>query len=133
MTGQGGTLVLDSEGLSKVALDDRRVMSLVRGAQDEDMRVVASVLTLIEAHHRRVNQPRFDWVVSRLVVEPVSEAIGRKAMALLKDAGLHGHKYAIDAVVAATALQARRPAMILTSDPEDLELLCGRDIRIVKV
>ncbi|WP_326610845.1 DNA-binding protein [Streptomyces scopuliridis] len=131
--GQGGTLVLDSEGLSKVTLNDRRVMGLVRGALEEDMRVVASILTLIEAHHPRVNQSRFDWALSRLVVEPVSEAIGRKAMALFKETGLHGHKYAIDAVVAATALRAPGPTVILTSDPEDLELLCGRGVRIVKV
>ncbi|MEV7424920.1 hypothetical protein [Streptomyces sp. NPDC091212] len=32
-----------------------------------------------------------------------------------------------------SALEARRPTVILTSDPEDLELLCGRDIRVVKV
>ncbi|MER7999588.1 hypothetical protein [Streptomyces sp. NPDC095613] len=98
-------------------MNDRGVMALVQGAWDEDMRVVAGVPALIEAHHDRVNRARFDWVVSRLVVEPVSEAIGRKAMALLRDAGLHGHKYAIDAVVAATALHAQGPTVVLTSDP----------------
>ncbi|WP_030742247.1 type II toxin-antitoxin system VapC family toxin [Streptomyces sp. NRRL F-5135] len=133
MRRQGGTLVLDSEGLSKVTRNDRHVMALVQGAWDEDMRVVVSVLTLIEAHHERVNRARFDWAVSRLVVEPVSEAIGRKAMALLRDAGLHGHKYAIDAVVAATALHAQGPTVVLTSDPEDLEVLCGGGVRVVKV
>ncbi|MFD4700069.1 type II toxin-antitoxin system VapC family toxin [Streptomyces niveus] len=133
MTSRSGTLVLDSEGLSKVVADDREVMALVRGAEKEEMRVVTSVLTLIEAHHSRVNSARFNWAVSRLNVEPVTEEIGRSAMALLLDAGLHGHKYAIDAVVAATALHAPRPAVVVTSDPEDLAMLCGDRVRIIKV
>ncbi|MCT2541546.1 MULTISPECIES: DNA-binding protein [Streptomyces] len=130
---RAGTLVLDSEGLSKVVADDRQVMALLRGAEQEDMRVIVSVLTLIEAHHRKVNAARFNWVVSRLTVEPVSEEIGRSAMKLLTDAGLHGHKYAIDAVVGATTLLMPKPAVILTSDPEDLGLLCGDRVRIIKV
>lgn len=133
MTSRSGTLVLDSEGLSKVVADDREVMALVRGAEREDMRVVTSVLTLIEAHHSRVNSARFNWAVSRLNVEPVTEEIGRSAMALLLDTGLHGHKYAIDAVVAATALHAPKPAVVVTSDPEDLAMLCGDRVRIIKV
>ncbi|MEV8330000.1 type II toxin-antitoxin system VapC family toxin [Streptomyces niveus] len=133
MTSRSGTLVLDSEGLSKVVADDREVMAFVRGAEKEDMRVVTSVLTLIEAHHSRVNSARFNWAVSRLNVEPVTEEIGRTAMALLVDAGLHGHKYAIDAVVAATALHAPKPAVVVTSDPEDLAMLCGDRVRIIKV
>ncbi|MEV8344167.1 type II toxin-antitoxin system VapC family toxin [Streptomyces niveus] len=133
MTSRSGTLVLDSEGLSKVVADGREVMALVRGAEKEDMRVVTSVLTLIEAHHSRVNSARFNWAISRLNVEPVTEEIGRSAMALLLDAGLHGHKYAIDAVVAATALHAPKPAVVVTSDPEDLAMLCGDRVRIIKV
>ncbi|MFJ4921006.1 type II toxin-antitoxin system VapC family toxin [Streptomyces sp. NPDC088725] len=131
--GQSGTLVLDSEGLSKVVASDRQVMAVIRGAEEEDMRVVASILTLIEAHHQRVNVPRFKWAISRITVEPVSDEIGRSAMTLLADAGLHGHKYAIDAVVAATALRAQPPVVVLTSDPEDLSMLCGDRIRIIKV
>ncbi|WP_066952291.1 DNA-binding protein [Streptomyces lushanensis] len=130
---QTGTLVLDSEGLSKAVLNDRQVMGLIRAAEEEDMRVVVSVLTLIEAHHGRVNAARFSWTVSRLAVEPVSEETGRMAMSLLADTGLHGHKYAIDAVVAATALRATGPTVVLTSDPEDMVMLCGNRVRVVKV
>lgn len=131
--GQGGTLVLDSEGLSKAVLNDDRVMALIRGAEEEDMRVVVSVLTLVEAHHRRVNGARFRWVVSRLTVEPVTEDIGRGAIDLLAEAGLHGHKSAIDAVVAATTRRAPSPQVMLTSDPEDMRMLCEGRVRIVKV
>ena len=44
---------------------------------------------------------------------------------LLAAAGLHGHKYALDAIVAATALTAPAPVTVLTSNPEDLLMLCG--------
>ncbi|MFJ5047950.1 DNA-binding protein [Streptomyces sp. NPDC088719] len=55
------------------------------------------------------------------------------ARVLLVDAGLHGHKFAVDSVVASTALHAPKPAVVLTSDPEDLTMLCGDRVRIVKV
>jgi hypothetical protein len=55
-------------------------------------------------------------------------------MDLLREAGLHGHKYAIDAVVAATALQeAVKPVLILTPDVDDMTKLCGKRVRNVGV
>ena len=36
-------------------------------------------------------------------------------------AGLHGHKYAVDPVVAATALRSVKPVVILTSDVDDMK------------
>jgi hypothetical protein len=56
-------------------------------------------------------------------------AIARQAAALLADAGLHGHKYAIGA----TALAAHGPVSVLTSDPEDLNTLCGGRATVIKV
>jgi hypothetical protein len=47
------------------------------------------------------------------------------------DQGLHGQKYVIDAVVAATALRAAKPVIILTSDADDLHKLCGKQVRII--
>ncbi len=66
-------------------------------------------------------------------IVPPAEAIARHASKLLAAAGLHGHKYALDAIVAATALVSPAPATILTSDPEDLRMLCGNGIRVIKV
>jgi hypothetical protein len=46
-------------------------------------------------------------------VEPLTKDLARQASGLLKSAGLHGHKYAIDAMVAATAIAATdKPARI---------------------
>ncbi|MGQ4616335.1 HipA domain-containing protein [Nocardia sp. R7R-8] len=47
--------------------------------------------------------------------------------------GNGGHKYAIDAVLAASARSVRGLATVATSDPEDMALLCGPEIEIVKV
>jgi predicted nucleic acid-binding protein len=127
------TLVLDSEGLSRAVTHDRRVMSLIDQAYRDGTRVVASAATLVEARHPKISQPRFDWAISRLDVEHVTERIARAASKLLAGCGLHGHKYAIDAMVAATALSVPGPTVLLTSDPEDLTVLCGPRVRIIKV
>jgi predicted nucleic acid-binding protein len=128
-----GTVVLDSDGLSKWCASDARVTALVREAQDNDFRVVVSALTPTEAYVTRTRSERFRWHLSRLRVEPVTDEISFHAIDLLRDVGLHGHKYAIDAVVAATALRSEKPAIILTSDVDDLRRLCGTLVRVVAV
>ncbi|MEO3854613.1 PIN domain-containing protein [Acrocarpospora sp. B8E8] len=129
----GGTLVLDSEGLAKAVQRDRTITAWLALARADDLRVITSAATLVEVVHPRVNRPALEWTLSRLVVEPVTEPIARHAAALLADAGLHGHKYAIDAMLSATALAAPGPVTVLTSDPEDLAALCGGRVVIIKV
>ncbi|MEU6754912.1 PIN domain-containing protein [Streptomyces sp. NPDC046685] len=129
----GGTLVLDSEGLAKAVLRDRTVTAWLALARADDLRVITSAATLVEVVHPRINRPALEWTLSRLVIEPITEPIARHAAALLADAGLHGHKYAIDAMLAATALASTGPVTILTSDPEDLTTLCGGSVTVVKV
>jgi hypothetical protein len=46
-----GTLVLDSEGLSKLLADDETVVALVAEARSRGMEVVICALTIIEAVH----------------------------------------------------------------------------------
>jgi predicted nucleic acid-binding protein len=131
--GPGGTLVLDSEGLAKAVLRDRTVTGWLALARADDLRVITSAATLVEVVHPRISRPALEWTLSRLVVEAVSEPIARRAAALLADAGLHGHKYALDAVLGATALFAPGPVTVLTSDPEDLTALCGTRVTVIKV
>jgi len=126
-----GTVVLDSQGLSRWCTADQRVTALIREAQDNDFRVIISALTPTEAFDVRLKNDKLRWYLSRLRIEPVTDEIAFHAIDLLREAGLHGHKYAIDAVVAATALRAMRPVIILTSDADDMGKLCGKLVRIV--
>lgn len=128
-----GTLVLDCEGMSKLVSRNADLAEWLAAAEAEDIRVVTSSVTLVEARDPRTHQARFDYAVSRVNVIPPTESIARHASKLLAKAGLHGHKYALDAIVAATALISPAPATVLTSDPEDLIMLCGPGIRVVMV
>ncbi|WP_405186790.1 DNA-binding protein [Streptomyces anulatus] len=128
-----GTLVLDCEGLSKLVRRTPEITEWLAAAEAEDIRVVASSVTLVEARGPRVNQARYDYAVSRVNITLPTEAIARHASKLLASAGLHGHKCALDAIVATTALTSPAPATVLTSDPEDLLKLCGTGIRVIKV
>ncbi|WP_327162490.1 DNA-binding protein [Streptomyces zaomyceticus] len=129
----GGTLVLDGEGLARAVLRDREVTTWLALARADDLRVVASAATLVEVMHPRINRAALEWTLSRLVVEPVTDAIARRAAALLAENGLHGHEYAIDAMVAATALAAPGPVSVLASDPEDLIVLCGGRATVIAI
>ncbi len=128
-----GTLVLDCEGLSRLVRRDLALTEWLAAADAEDIRVVTSSVTLVEARDPRVHQAQFDYAVSRVNIVPPSEAIARRASMLLAESGLHGHKYALDALVAATALTSPRPTTVLTSDPEDLQMLCNEVITVIKI
>ena len=128
-----GTLVLDSAGLSKLLADDEQVVAMTVEARSRGMEAVISALTIIEAVHGRTHKARLNWVLSGLRVVPVSEEEARAASKLLMDAGLHGHKYAIDAVVAEAARRQHRPVVMLTSDIDDMVKLCGDRVRLVAV
>lgn len=128
-----GTLLLDSEGLSKLYRKDRTVVALVQAASEEGIRVVTSAMTTLEADYERIHPARIKWVLSRADVHDVTREVTDDAAALLRVHHLHGHKYAIDAAFAVIARNAAQPVTVLTSDPEDLTLLCGPSVEVVKV
>jgi predicted nucleic acid-binding protein len=111
----------------------REVTEWLALARADDLRVVTSAATVVEVSHPRINRPALEWTLSRLVIEPVTEPIARRAAAMLAEAGLHGHKHAIDAMLSATALAAAAPVTVLTSDPEDISALCGTSITVIKI
>jgi predicted nucleic acid-binding protein len=129
----GGTLVLDCEGLAGAVRRDREVTSWLALARADDLRVITSAATLVEVIHPKINRPALEWTLSRIVVEPVTETLARRAATLLAEASLHGHKYALDAMLSATALAASGPVTILTSDPDDLKALCAGGATVVKL
>ncbi|MGW2558236.1 type II toxin-antitoxin system VapC family toxin [Streptomyces sp. NPDC001514] len=116
--------VLDSQALSLAALRDRTMSGRLNEAHRAGIRVVTSSMTLIEAYHGQVRHAAWQWVLSRIVVEPVTREVADEAIVLLKETGLHGHKYAIDAALAVIAGRQRGNTMILTSDEDDMKKLC---------
>lgn len=119
----GGTLVLDSEGLVKLAAGDLRTLAHVRTAQARRARVAASAITLAEVLRGGPLDATVHRVLSRITMVPVTPGVARRAGELLGSVGLSGRRHAIDAVVATTALALERPVVLLTSDPDDLSRL----------
>ncbi len=128
------SLVLDSEALSLLLRNDRRMAARIEASRQAGVPVLVSALTIVEAVQGKTDLARLKWVLSRLRVEPVSQEDSLTAVALLQDAGgLHGHKYAIDALVAALALRLPAPVIVLTSDRDDWSKLCGKRVIIREV
>ncbi|WP_329230479.1 DNA-binding protein [Streptomyces sp. NBC_01460] len=125
------TVVLDSEGLSAWVEQDRKLLAMLQVFHDMGTDLVIGANTIVEVSHSRINIPRLNWALSRVKVEPVTEQTAKTAAALLKGAGLHGHKYAIDATVAEVALRQPKPVALLTSDSDDMTTLCGNQVRVI--
>ncbi|MDI1459354.1 PIN domain-containing protein [Catellatospora sp. KI3] len=133
-----GTLMLDSEGLSKLADGHSSVRAHFEKARARRARVAVSAITLTEVLRGVPRDAKVHRALSRVVVIPISAELGRRAGELLGKTGLSGHRYAIDAIVAATALEMARPVVLLTSDPDDLSRLveepdCPKEHRVVVV
>lgn len=128
-----GTLVLDSEGLSRAIAHDREVVKRLSWAHKNDVPVVISTATLVEAIHPRIDRKALAWRLSKLILETVTEQTARLATELLADAGKHGHSHAIDAMVCATAVASPKPVRVLTSDPDDITALAGDHVSVIPV
>ncbi|TLQ44911.1 DNA-binding protein [Streptomyces marianii] len=127
------TVVLDSQGVSAWIVQDRKILAMFQVFHAMGADFVIGANTIVEVSHARVNMPRLRWVLSRVKVEPVTENAAKASAELLKAAGLHGHKYAIDATVAEMALRQPGPVAILTSDLDDMARLCGDRVRLIGV
>jgi predicted nucleic acid-binding protein len=115
-----GTLVLDSEGVAKLAAGDARARAYLDSARARRAQVATSAVTLTEVLRGSPRDAAMHRVLSRITVLPVTAEIARQAGELLGATGLSGHRCAIDAIMAATALGLGRPIVLLTSDPEDM-------------
>lgn len=118
------TLVLGSEGVSKLAAEDPNVMPHILEARKRQAPVVASAVTLTEVLRGTSRDAGIHRVLKKVSVIPLTHELGRSAGELLGASGLPAAA-SIDAMVVATALVQQRPVMILTSDPGDLSALVG--------
>jgi hypothetical protein len=94
---------------------------------------VTSPMTLVEAYDNRTTEQRWEWVLSRLEVADLGKDWARQARRLLADAKPHGHKYAINAVLAVIARQRKGQVTVFTSDVDDLESRVPESIVVKKV
>lgn len=118
-----GALILDAEGLIKLADGNHFAVSFARDAHDRRGHVVTAASTIAEVLRGGPRDAKVHRVLKQLIVVPVDEALGRAAGELLGRAGLSGHRCTIDALLAAVALGQARPVVLLTSDPDDMTRL----------
>jgi predicted nucleic acid-binding protein len=118
-----GTLLLDSEGLVKLAVGDPLARAYFSTARTRRAQVAASAITLAEVLRGGPRDAAVHRVLGRITVVPVTARVARRAGELLGSTGLSGHRCAIDAVVATTALGLERPVVLLTSDLDDMTRL----------
>jgi predicted nucleic acid-binding protein len=127
-------MVLDNEGVSKAATD-RPMYVRLKVAYDDGHRVLTSAAVLAEVLRGSSRDAELHRVLARVMLEPVSEAIGRRAGQLIGAAGMSSRQ-AVDAMVAATAIEQAEQAeaadrtasvLVVTSDVRDLtRLVAGR-------
>jgi hypothetical protein len=127
------TVVLDSQGLSAWISEDRKILTMMQVFHTMGTDFVIGANAIVEVSHTRMNIPRLQWALSRVKVEPVTERAAKASVKLLKAAGLHGHRYAIDATVAEVALRQPGPVAMLTSDVDDMARLCGDRVRLIGI
>ncbi|MEU5389528.1 DNA-binding protein [Kitasatospora cineracea] len=127
------TVVLDSQGMSAWISQDRGVLAMIKAFHSMGAGLVIGANTIVEISHARANTARLNWVLSQVRIEPLTEHAARASAALLKQAGLHGHKYATDATVAEMALRQPGPVAMLTSDIDDMAKLCGDRVRLIAI
>jgi predicted nucleic acid-binding protein len=119
----GGTLVLDAEGLVKLAGGHPAARARVRHAYRRGAEVVTAASTLAEILRGGRRDVKLHRALSRVSVIPLGREQGRAAGELLGRAGLSGHRCALDALLAVVALAQPRPVLLLTSDIADLARL----------
>lgn len=118
MKGTTGTVVYDSGALIAAERDLPRFRVVHRRflARERLIAVPSPVLTQVWRGGAR--QARLAWTVRGCEVLPTSEADARAAGVLL---GRSKTADAVDAIVVATAIRLR--AVVVTSDPDDIDLL----------
>lgn len=114
-----GSIVLDSQGLSR-AETDRSLAVTLTAASRTGTPIVVSAITLTEVLRGHERDASVHRALKACQVRPVTAEVGRAAGELL---GRTGRKDTIDAVVAVTAFAQPAPVLLVASDPDDLAAL----------
>lgn len=119
----GGSLVLDAEGLAKLAGGDARTLERVRAAWQRSGQLCTAASTVAEVLRGGPRDAQLHRILKHVTVVPVDQALGRAAGELLGRTGLPGDRYTSGALLAVVALGQPRPAVLLTSDPHEMRRL----------
>lgn len=121
------SILLDAEALSALARGERRMQAWAEVARRTDSVLYASTVTLAEVTDGTPRDAQVRQAARSLVrLVDVDPAVGYQAGALRAQAAKGRRKLrdlTVDALVAATAISFTPPLVVLTSDPEDLNLL----------
>lgn len=127
-----GAVVLDCQALSLALSKDRTFTAYLQSLKDDGRPFAISALTILEAHRGKTNMPALRHYLSGVCVLPVLPEDAQKGVELLGEK-MHGHKYAIDAAIAATAIRIKA-SRVLTSDKDDMGKLLGDTaIKVIEV
>jgi hypothetical protein len=127
------SLLLDAGAGLAFAEDRPEVRQWLQRADQHGVDPHVSLVTVAEVFRDRPGGARVQWVLSRLAKEPFTLGHAWDAGRLLGHSD--GRGMTIYAIVAATSLAMPKPVALLTSDPEDLELLLDgyRGVYVAKV
>jgi predicted nucleic acid-binding protein len=130
------SILLDSEALSALAADDRRMQPWVAFARRTDSTMHASTAVLAEVTDGRSRDANVRRVVKAVRLQEVTPDIGCRAGALRAAASSRRKvpDLTVDAIVAATAMTLPGHVVVLTSDDGDLSnLLDGTTVRVERI
>lgn len=119
----GGSLVLDAEGLVKLAGGDPRAIYPFEAIRRRRGHVVTAATILTEVLRGTPRDAPINRILNKVEVVSIDLQRARNAGALLGKAGLSGHRCALDAILAEVALTLARPVVVLTSDAADMAKL----------
>jgi predicted nucleic acid-binding protein len=127
-----GIVIIDSGAVSRVAGGAGTALVILRALVERGWRLVVPAVVLVEC---LTGDSRRDADVNRFLhavgdVSPTSESHARAASALRYRSG---NTSVIDGLVAEAAKRAPGFAIVMTTDPDDIERLVGKDehVRIV--
>jgi len=109
-------LTLDSGALIAYEGGQQRMRALIVNARDADRPITIPTVVLAETF-RGQGSRWIDGLLGIADVEPLTATLARRAGELLARTGT---RHTVDAIVAASA--AQRGDLIVTSDPEDLQI-----------
>jgi hypothetical protein len=122
-------LVLDAQGLVKLAAGDPAVRARVREARQRDGDVVTAASTLAEVLRGGPEDSPVHRALRHVTVASIGKDLARKAGELLGANGMSGQGNTVDSLLAVVALAQRRPVVLLTSDPDGMARLTGEPHR----